>query len=223
MYFPYGKRLFDIVLSGLTLLIFSPILTLVCLLIYLDDKGPPFYFQERIGKNFKPFRLIKFRSMTVKQELTDNQFDAGDTSRVTRVGKALRTTKIDELPELFNILRGDMSFVGPRPEVRQYVKLFPDNYTKVLKVRPGLSDMASIKYANEEEILAVQPDPDSYYRSVILPDKLHLAEHYVNVVTLKTDMLVIINTLKTLCNKIGFKERTAHLNQERERNDKQGR
>jgi lipopolysaccharide/colanic/teichoic acid biosynthesis glycosyltransferase len=198
MYFPHGKRLLDLTFSALALLVLSPLLVLVCILIYSDDNGPPFFFQKRIGKDFKPFRLIKFRSMSLKMKASEGRFDAGDASRVTRIGKELRKTKIDELPELFNILRGDMSFVGPRPEIKKYVDLFPDAFSTVLNVRPGLSDEASIKYSKEEEILAAQADPETYYWKVILPDKLKMAEAYTQSVSFKKDMQVIANTLKTL-------------------------
>jgi lipopolysaccharide/colanic/teichoic acid biosynthesis glycosyltransferase len=198
IYFSYGKRSMDVVLSGLSLLVLSFLMVLVCLLIHGADKGPPFFFQERVGKNFRTFRLVKFRSMTVKGQASEGRFDAGDTRRVTRIGRVLRRTKIDELPELFNVLRGDMSIVGPRPEVKKYVDLYPDAFLNILKVRPGLSDEASVKYWNEENILAGQSDPETYYREMILPDKLELAKRYCQAISFRTDLKIIMDTVKAI-------------------------
>ncbi len=147
-----------------------------------------------------PFRLIKFRTMRIKKT-SENQFEPGQNSRITRIGRILRKTKIDELPELINICKGEMSIAGPRPEVPQYVLIYPDDFREILKVRPGLSDYASIRYRNEEEILASQSDPDEYYRSVILPDKLNLARNYVKNIFFQTDWQIIITTIRSLFRK----------------------
>jgi lipopolysaccharide/colanic/teichoic acid biosynthesis glycosyltransferase len=125
-------------------------------------------------------------------------FNPGDSRRITKIGRLLRNTKIDELPELFNILKGDMSFVGPRPEVSKYVNAYLQDYEVILIVRPGLSDFASIKYRDEEQILADKTDPEKYYRNVILPDKLQIAKNYVDKISLKMDLAIIKNTLKSV-------------------------
>ncbi len=145
-----------------------------------------------------PFRLIKFRTMRRYTDALQREFEPGDTRRVTRLGEVLRKTKLDELPELFNVLFGHMSIVGPRPEVEKYVQIYIDEFRAILKVRPGLSDCASIKYRNEEEVLADKVDPDAYYRTVILPDKLRLAKYYVGNSSFKTDIKIMGMTLKSI-------------------------
>jgi len=164
----------------------------------VDSKGSPFFIQVRIGKEMLPFRLIKFRSMTQVSNLTEVQFNPGDKHRTTRVGRFLRKTKIDELPELINIIKGEMSIVGPRPEVEKYVLAHSENFKKILQIRPGLTDFASIKYRDEEDILASKRDPENYYSRVILPDKLNMAKRYLQQVSFDTDLYIIKNTLKSI-------------------------
>ena len=200
IYENFGKRLFDIVCSFCGLALLSPFLAVVLLLIKIDSPGPVFFIQKRMGRDFKPFNLIKFRSMTVVQHAQKSQFNPGDESRVTRIGRLLRKTKADELPELFNVLRGDMSIVGPRPEVEKYVRAYPEDFKMILNVRPGLSDHASIKYRDEEAMLANQKDPEHYYLNVILPDKLSLAKRYVEEVSLGRDLHIIRDTLRSIVN-----------------------
>jgi lipopolysaccharide/colanic/teichoic acid biosynthesis glycosyltransferase len=197
-YYPAFKRLLDILLSFTAILVLSPIFVLSIFFIRIDSLGPAFFKQERIGMQFKPFRLIKFRSMVLTQSEVKGQFEPGDKSRVTRVGSFLRKTKLDELPELINVLNGDISIVGPRPEVEKYVWAYTEDFKVILKIRPGLSDYASIKYRNEEAILASQPDPEEHYLNVILPAKLHLAKRYIEEVSLSTDLSIIIRTLKSI-------------------------
>jgi len=199
-YHPHIKRVMDITLSILALTFFLPLFILTYILIRTESEGAPFFVQKRIGKGMRPFPLIKFRSMRISTA-SDNQFEPGQSSRITNIGKILRKTKIDELPELINIFKGDMSIVGPRPEVPQYVQIYPDDFREILKVRPGLSDYASVKYRNEEDILADQSAPDEYYRCVILPDKLNLAKDYIKNISFKTDWYIIIATIKTLFKK----------------------
>jgi len=196
--YPYLKRLLDLVLSFSSLLVLSPFLAFISLLIRLESPGSPFFLQERIGKGMVPFRLVKFRTMTARAGALRGMFTPGDRSRVTRLGRVLRKTKIDELPELFNVLKGDMAIVGPRPEVAKYVSAYPGDFELIFELRPGLSDSASIKYRNEEAILAGQKDPEDYYLRVILPEKLRLARSYVENVSFRTDMGVVKETLKTL-------------------------
>lgn len=136
--------------------------------------------------------------MTVLRNPEQGEFDPGDKHRITRAGSFLRKTKLDELPELFNVLNGDMSIVGPRPEVEKYVKVYHEDFKEILKIRPGLSDYASVKYRDEETILANQSDPESYYRQVILPDKINLAKRYIKDISFKTDMQIIGETLKCI-------------------------
>lgn len=205
-YNPYIKRLVDIIFSLLGLILFFPFLFIIGILIRIESKGGMFFVQERIGKDMRPFRLIKFRSMMVANHGVDHQFEPGANYRITKIGKILRDTKIDELPELFNILMGDMSIVGPRPEVPKYIQNSPDEFAAILHIRPGLSDYASIKYRNEEEILASEEDPDGYYRCVILPDKLRLAKRYVERISFKTDMAIIIATLRCIIINKALKE-----------------
>ena len=148
-----------------------------------------------------PFRLIKFRSMLCEDHASKDQFNPGDKSRVTRIGKFLRKTKIDELPELINVLKGDMSIIGPRPEVARYIQVYPEDFRVVLKIRPGLSDYASVKYRDEEEILATQQDPESHYLQVILPDKLRLAKVYAEKVSFTVDLDIMKKTLRGILGK----------------------
>jgi len=197
-YNPHIKRGLDILLSSAALLFLSPLLMILCTLICLESEGDPFFFQRRIGKKWLPFRLIKFRSMRPDKAALSRQFEPGEKCRVTRFGEFLRKTKLDELPELFNVLFGDMSIVGPRPEVEKYFSVYPDEFRVILEVRPGLSDFASIKYRNEEEILASVADPEHYYVAGILPDKLKLAAEYVERISLRTDMKIISETLRSL-------------------------
>jgi lipopolysaccharide/colanic/teichoic acid biosynthesis glycosyltransferase len=197
-YNPYIKRSLDILLSFFALLFISPLFVLLCILICLESQGGPFFFQKRIGKDFVPFRLIKFRSMRKDRAAQKKQFEPGDKRRVTRLGDLLRKTKLDELPELFNVVFGHMSIVGPRPEVEKYVKGYQEDYQVILKVRPGLSDLASIKYRNEEELLANAEDPERLYVEKILPDKLCLAKEYIRQVSFKTDVEIILATIKTI-------------------------
>ncbi len=195
-YYPTIKRLLDILLSLAALSILSPLFCFTILFIKLDSNGPAFFRQQRIGKDFRPFSLIKFRSMMHNPQ--KSQFNPGDESRVTRIGRFIRKTKLDELPELLNVLSGNMSIIGPRPEVEKYVRAYPEDFKVILKIRPGLSDYASIKYRDEETILASQHDPEQYYLQVILPDKLRLARSYVEDVSLLTDARIIMRTIRSI-------------------------
>jgi len=144
------------------------------------------------------FQLIKFRSMLCEDDVSKGQFNPGDKSRVTRIGKFLRKTKIDELPELINVLKGDMSIIGPRPEVARYIRMYPEDFKTVLKIRPGLSDYASIKYRDEEEIFATKQDPEYHYLHAILPDKLRLAKVYAEKVSFSVDLDIMKETLRSI-------------------------
>ena len=197
-YCPDIKRFFDFVLSVIALSLLSPFFILICIVIPLDSKGFPFFLQKRIGREMNPFTLIKFRSMIYASGKKIKQFDPGDDRRVTRIGRFLRITKLDELPELINILLGQMSIVGPRPEVPKYVDMYYKEFSEILINRPGLTDFASIKFRNEAALLAKQPDPDKYYCNTILKEKLELARQYSNSVSFKTDLNIIVNTFVVL-------------------------
>lgn len=192
------KRAIDLTVSGIVLLVTLPFLLMAALAVRFSSSGPILFRQRRVGRNGCVFEILKFRTMRVAQDTT-NAITIGRDPRITRVGHFLRQSKIDELPQLLNVLRGDMSLVGPRPEVLHYVELYPDDLRrKILSVRPGITDRASIKYRNEAELLARQPDPDDYYRLVIMPDKLRLAAHYADRVSVAEDIRVILATLKAV-------------------------
>jgi len=177
----------------------------VWIAIVLETGLPGLFRQQRVGRGGCQFCLFKFRSMTVRHaqgrkqtgeaKSNNESFEAGDTSRVTGVGKLLRKTKLDEFPQLWNVLVGDMSLVGPRPEVRKWVEAYPDRWSKVLAVRPGITDPASIEFRNEEELLASAPNPEAYYRDVILPRKLDLYEQYVATRSFWGDVGILLKTV----------------------------
>jgi len=176
----------------------SPILAGATLAIWLDSGLPILFRQERVGLKFTRFRILKFRSMRVQS--AGPLVTVGGDTRITRVGKVLRLTKIDELPQLWNVLLGEMSMVGPRPEVPEYVELFKERYRNILNIRPGVTDFASIYFRNEEEILARSPDPLNDYRSRVLSIKLDLAEKYLREQSLLCDLGIIVRTaVVTLC------------------------
>lgn len=189
------KRLFDIFFSSIGLLILSPLFVVAALLIKLDSKGPVFFRQERIGKYFKPFRIYKFRTMTVDTVEKGPLITVRGDNRVTKIGKFLRKYKIDELPQLLNVLKGEMSFVGPRPEIKEYVQLFKSDYKKLLKIRPGITDPASIKYSNEEGILSLSKNWEEDYTKSILPEKIKLSLHYVDNHNFIIDLKLILKTI----------------------------
>ena len=173
-------RFFDIVFSVLGLVVLSPLLLTVYLLIIAESRGGGFYRQERIGKGGKPFLLYKFRSMRTGSAKSGLITVGGHDPRITRVGYFIRKYKIDELPQLLNVLKGDMSIVGPRPEVGKYVDLYTPEQRKVLTVRPGITDYASIEYADENEILGRAASPEEVYVKEILPDKIRYNMKYIN-------------------------------------------
>lgn len=192
------KRLFDIILAIIGLTFLSPILLITAIWVKLDSEGPVFYRQQRVGLHGKDFAILKFRSMYVDSDKKGLITIGGRDSRVTRAGYYIRKYKVDELPQLFNVLKGDMSFVGPRPEVRKYVDLYTAEQQHVLDVRPGITDAASIKYRNENDLLAAQSDPEAYYINTIMPDKLAINLDYVHHHTLCGDFKLIINTFIAL-------------------------
>jgi lipopolysaccharide/colanic/teichoic acid biosynthesis glycosyltransferase len=194
-YVKHGKRVLDCISSTAGLLILLPLFALVAVCIKLTSCGPVFYRQLRVGKNGRPFQIVKFRSMHgVASEISPGITVSGDT-RITRVGRLLRRYKIDELPQLWNVLRGDMSVVGPRPELPKYVESYSPEHRLVLCVRPGITDPASLAYRNEEEILSRCEDPEQVYRMEILPDKLAQNLEYIRNISFQTDLRIILATM----------------------------
>ncbi|MBR5392401.1 MAG: sugar transferase [Prevotella sp.] len=191
-------RFFDILFSLLGLLLLSPLFVILCLAICLESKGGAFYIQERIGLNGKPFGLYKFRSMRIGSD-SEGLLTIGERdNRITRIGYLLRKTKMDELPQLLNVLKGDMSLVGPRPEVRKYTDLYTEEQRKVLSVRPGITDYASIEYVHENELLSQAEDPERMYIEKVMPDKIKLNMKYLDHYTVGKYFKIIFLTLISL-------------------------
>ena len=189
------KRTFDLVAAGGGLLVLSPVFAAVALAIKFDSRGPVFFLQQRIGRNFHPFQMYKFRTMVVDAPKLGGQLTVTGDPRVTRTGRLFRKLKIDELPQLINVIIGDMSLVGPRPEVARYVEQMRDDYREVLSVRPGITDLASVKYRDESAILATAEDPERAYINQILPDKLAISRQYIRNASLWLDLKIILQTL----------------------------
>ena len=192
------KRLFDIVLSLLLLVVLGPVLCLIGFSILAFEGRPVFFKQARVGIYGISFKLIKFRTMSIMGGSERGSFDAGSSVRVTRFGRLLRRSKLDELPQLINVLRGEMSLVGPRPEVRKWVDVFPERWAKIHQIRPGITDPASILYRNEERLLAQSNDPERTYQEEVLPHKLSLYEEYVDEHSFWGDIRIIFQTFKAL-------------------------
>jgi lipopolysaccharide/colanic/teichoic acid biosynthesis glycosyltransferase len=194
-----AKRWFDIVLATLGLLLLSPLLLAIALWIKLDSAGPVLFRQERVGRFGVPFRIRKFRTMQVDAPALGPLLTVGADPRITRAGRFLRAAKLDELPQLIDVLAGTMSLVGPRPEVPRYVAMYPPALRdKVLSVRPGITDPASIEYRDESALLARAADPERVYVEQVLPAKLQFAARYVDHMSLRTDVHVIVETLRAL-------------------------
>ena len=190
-----AKRAMDIVLSACALAVLWPLLLLIALAIWIDDPGPVFYRQVRVGRNGKTFRIFKFRSMVMDADKKGLAITVGRDSRITRVGAVLRKTKLDELAQLLNVLLGQMSFVGPRPEVPKYVELYTPYQRQVLLVRPGITDYASIAYRNENDLLAGAPNPEAMYIKQIMPDKIELNMKYLREISPLADIRLILKTI----------------------------
>lgn len=188
------KRVFDVIVAAVGLLLLTPILLLVSLLIKLDSPGPVFFTQERMGRKFRSFRIYKFRTMVPDAPRLGGKITAGADPRITRIGRYLRWTKVDELPQLLNVLKGDMSVVGPRPEVRQYVELFRSDYEEILQVSPGITDLASVHYRHEAELLGGAENPEDRYVKEVLPEKIKLAKEYLHRSSFFFDIVVLLKT-----------------------------
>lgn len=194
-----AKRMLDVVASGIGLVLLSPLFIVVALWIRLDSTGPVFFRQERVGRGGKPFRIHKFRTMRAEPSPAAAAITIGADPRITQAGDFLRRHKIDELPQLIDVLLGDMSLVGPRPEVPRYVAVYPAELkAKVLSVRPGITDPASLQFRDESSLLARAADPEREYREVVLPAKLQLAADYVEQASFLGDLRLIGRTLGLL-------------------------
>ena len=202
-----GKRIFDFAGAALGLSLLWPVFLVVALHIKVDHRGPVFFRQERIGRGGKPFRIWKFRSMVTEAENRDPQLTVGEDPRITRTGRWLRRLKLDELPQLFNVLSGDMSLVGPRPEVPKYVILYDASQRRVLDLFPGITDPASLEYRDEGERLILARDPERVYVEEIMPAKIRLNLQYAENATVWSDFVVILKTLTTL---LGIAIRAPH-------------
>jgi lipopolysaccharide/colanic/teichoic acid biosynthesis glycosyltransferase len=192
------KRAFDVVVALVGLVCLLPVFLFVAILIKLDSKGPVFFRQERVGRRFRPFWIYKFRTMVRDAPRLGGPITCGDDRRITRIGRVLRRTKIDELPQLINVLRGQMSLVGPRPELQQYVDVFRQDYAEILEVRPGITDLASLKFRDEATLLGTFQNPEERYVKCILPEKVNLGKVYARSSSLSLDVAVIFKTCAAL-------------------------
>ncbi|AKJ31177.1 sugar transferase [Caldimonas brevitalea] len=191
-----GKRLFDLAAAGLGLVLLAPVMALIALAVKLDSPGPVFFRQQRVGRYGQPFRIHKFRTMQHRPADAGRQITVGADPRITRVGALLRSSKLDELPQLIDVLLGHMSLVGPRPEVPRYLAYYPPAVREqVLSVRPGITDLASIEYRRESELLAASSDPERTYVEEVLPAKLRYAQQYVEQAGFWTDLRLLARTL----------------------------
>lgn len=198
IYTSCGKRIFDVCVSALLLLMLAPLFFLVIVLLMSGRDTPVFFCQIRVGRHFRPFVLYKFATMHRGSETLGPLFTAKNDGRITPIGRFLRKTKIDELPQLINVLIGDMSLVGPRPEVPAYVQMLSDDYKFVLEVRPGITDYAAIEYRNEESVLARYTNPKEAYIQEILPAKISLYKRYIAEQSIGTDLKILSRTILAL-------------------------
>jgi lipopolysaccharide/colanic/teichoic acid biosynthesis glycosyltransferase len=195
---PLWKRFLDVLVSSLLLLLLSPLFGLIALLIKLDSKGSVFFRQERVGRDMQRFGIWKFRTMIADAPQRGALLTVDGDPRITRVGRILRKTKIDELPQLINVLVGQMCLVGPRPEVPRYVAMFCRDYEEILQIPPGITDMASVKYSDEAALLLLAHDPEHEYITRVLPDKIKLAKEYVRRSSFSLDLSLITQTVKKI-------------------------
>ena len=197
-YLSFGKRIFDICFSIFLSIILSPILILIFLILKLSSKDGAFYIQKRMGKGFREFDLYKFRSMIKDADKKGLLITSSDDERITKFGRFLRSTKLDELPQIFNVLKGDMSIVGPRPEVKKYVDIKAKKYEKILSIKPGITDMSSLVYIDEEDILAKYEDKNKAYVDIILEDKIKRYNFYIDNMSFFNDIKIIFITIKKI-------------------------
>jgi lipopolysaccharide/colanic/teichoic acid biosynthesis glycosyltransferase len=193
------KRTFDLVMSAIGLFVLSPLFIAIGMLIVVYDGRPVFFRQVRVGHRGRLFRMWKFRTMVRDAEKLGNPLTVGDDPRVTRIGRLLRKSKLDELPQLLNVLVGEMSLVGPRPEVERYVRCYTDEQYRVLELVPGITDAASISYCNESELLGSMVDPEKMYIESIVPEKIRLNLEYAGRADVLSDCAIILRTVAGLC------------------------
>ena len=191
------KRIFDIILSLFGLMILFPFMLIIAILIKLDSKGPVFFKQIRVTKNGREFKIFKYRTMRVGSDKY-SQITVGKDNRITKIGAFLRKYKLDEIPQLINVLIGDMSLVGPRPEVPKYVTLYTDEQKEILKVRAGITDYASIEFSDENDLLASEEDPEKAYIEKVMPKKIELNKKYITEISILTDIKIILLTIKKI-------------------------
>ena len=191
------KRIFDIILSLFGLMILFPFMLIIAILIKLDSKGPVFFKQIRVTKNGREFKIFKYRTMRVGSDKY-SQITVGKDNRITKIGAFLRKYKLDEIPQLINVLLGDMSLVGPRPEVPKYVALYTKEQKEILKVRAGITDYASIEFSDENDLLASEEDPEKAYIEKIMPKKIELNKKYILEISILTDIKIILLTIKKI-------------------------
>ena len=189
------KRIFDFICSTLGLIVLSPVLLAIAIKIKTGSDGPVFFRQIRVGEKNEEFEILKFRTMVVDAEKLGRQITVGNDNRITKIGAFLRKYKLDELPQLINVFKGDMSLVGPRPEVPRYVNLYNEEQRKVLEVKPGRTDLASIRYRDENDLLGEAENPDDFYINTIMPDKLALNLEYINNNNIFVDIYIILKTI----------------------------
>ena len=195
-YAGYGKRALDLAVSVPALIALSPALLVMAALVKAGSPGPVFYAQERVGRRGRPFRLYKFRTMVTDADKSGPAVTSSGDARITPLGRTLRKWKLDELPQLWNVVRGDMSLVGPRPEVRKYTDIFRDDYSEILEISPGITDYAALEYRDEEEVLARYPDAEEAYTSVVLPEKIALYRQYLRNMGFRSDLKIIFRTIR---------------------------
>ena len=191
------KRIFDITLSLFGLIILLPFMLIIAILIKIDSKGPVFFKQIRVTKNGKEFKIFKYRTMRVGSDKY-SQITVGKDGRITKIGSFLRKYKLDEIPQLINVLIGDMSLVGPRPEVPKYVALYTDEQKEILKVRAGITDYASIEFSDENDLLASEEEPEKAYIEKIMPKKIELNKKYLSEISILTYIKIILLTIKKI-------------------------
>ena len=195
MYKNFLKRLIDFILSLVGLIILLPVFIVIAILIKKEDGGSIFFRQTRVGQNGKIFKIYKFRTMVENAEKLGAQITKGDDPRITKIGRILRKYKLDELLQLINVLKGEMSLVGPRPEVPKYVNAYKEKYKEILKVKPGITDFAALEYIDEERLLKGAKDPEKIYIEKILPEKIKYYEKYIKQMSFLTDLKIILKTI----------------------------
>ncbi|SMP14005.1 Sugar transferase involved in LPS biosynthesis (colanic, teichoic acid) [Desulfurobacterium pacificum] len=195
LYEKYFKRAFDFIASLCGLIILFPMFIVIAVLIKIEDGGRVFFRQTRVGQNGKLFKIYKFRTMVENAEKMGAQVTKGDDPRITKIGKILRKYKLDEFPQLINVVKGEMSLVGPRPEVPKYVKFFEEDYKEILRVKPGITDYASLEYKDENELLRGVDDPERVYLEKILPEKIKYYKRYLKEISFLTDLKLILKTI----------------------------